>query len=229
MTLRRNKAVIILVVIAAVFSVIAFAVPFPKGGVFWTAYIAEIVALALQIPIFKTAFDGADTPKSNFLGFPVFRVGYIYLGVQTVLSLTLFALGFTPLPTWAAVIMCVIVLGAALVCSIAADIARKQVTLTEQNQTDTTAYMTSLRTRSVQLVNKAGDTKLKTALERLAENIQYSDPVNSQATADCEAALDAAFKQLETAVSTNDTNAEELCRRVQTALDDRNAACKAGK
>lgn len=227
--MRRNKAVIILVVIAAVFSVIAFAVPFPKGGVFWTAYIAEIVALALQIPIFKMAFDGADTPKSKFLGFPVFRVGYIYLSVQTVLSLALFALGFTPMPTWVAVVLCVIVLGAALVSSIAAKIARKQVTLTEQKQTSATAYMTSLRTRSAQLVNKAGDTKLKTALERLAENIQYSDPVSSPATADSEAALDAAFKQLETAVSTNNTNAEELCRRVQIALDDRNAACKAGK
>ena len=227
--MTRNKAIVILVIIAAVFSMIAFAVPFPKGAVFWTAYIAELIAFALQIPIFKMAFDHADSPESKFLGFPVFRVGYIYLGVQTALSLALFTLGFTPMPAWIAVVLCAIVLGAALACSLATNIARGNAERIEQAQTSNTELMMTLRTRSAQLVNKTTDSALRSTLEKLAENIKFSDPVSSPAIAENDRQLETAFAALEKAVKSNAGNVAELCRQAQTALDDRNAACKKNK
>ena len=85
-----NKVLLILGIIAVAFSVFAFLVPFSKDEVFWTAYIFEIIALVIQIPIFKLAFDNANTIKSKFLGFPVFRVGYIYLFTQTAILSRIF-------------------------------------------------------------------------------------------------------------------------------------------
>lgn len=226
---KQNRAIVILVVIAVVFSVIAFAVPFPKTAVFWIAYLAELAALTLQIPIFKMAFDGKETPNSKVLGFPVFRVGYIYLGVQTVLSLIFFGLAFTSIPVWIEAVLFVIVLGGAIVCSMAADIAREEVEQIEYKQAVDTSLMTELRTRSAQLVNRTNDASLKKQLESLAEAIRYSDPVSSPAIAADERKLLAAFERLEQAISANGENVSQVCDEVQAALKVRNAACKMNK
>ena len=75
---RQKKYLLILLLTAVVFSVAAFLLPLNKSGLFWIAYIFEIIAILLQIPVFKLAFDNAETLRSKFLGFPVFRVGYLY-------------------------------------------------------------------------------------------------------------------------------------------------------
>lgn len=225
---KSNKSIMILVV-AALFSVIAFAVPFPINTSFWIAYAAEMIAIVLQVPIFKVAFNGAQDLKSKFLGFPIARIGYTYLTIQTILSLMFFAMGWIPVPTWVTVVVCAIVLGVMLICSITADIARQTVQKIEQTATADTSLMKGLQTRSAQLVNKTNDSSLKRELEKLAENIRYSDPVSSPAIAGEEQRLVSALTQLEGAVANNNTNAVELCTKVQIALDDRNAACKMTK
>lgn len=226
---KSNKAILILVIVAAMFSVVAFAVPFPKNASFWIAYAAELVAIVLQVPIFKVAFGGAEDLKSKFLGFPIARVGYTYLGIQSVLSISIFALGWIPIPTWITAVVCMLVLGIMLVCSITADIARQTVQQIEQTTKVDTSLMMSLRTRSAQLVNKTSNPALKKELEKLAENIRFSDPVGSSAIAAEEQKLVSALTMLEGAVANNDERAIELCRNVQIALDDRNAACKMNK
>ena len=130
---------------AIVFTAVAFLIPFPKGGTFWIAYIAEIISFALQVPFFKTAFDGKEELKSKVLGFPIFRVGYIYLGTQTALSLAFFALGFVPgFPVWLTAVVCLIVLAGGLVCGISADIAHEEVTKMETVMKPDTGFMKSL-------------------------------------------------------------------------------------
>ena len=217
---KSNKSVIVLVVIAVMFSVVAFAVPFPKNASFWIAYVAEIIAIALQVPIFKVAFGGADDLKSKFLGFPIARVGYTYLIIQTILSVMFFSMGWIPVPAWITAVVCVLVLGIMLVCSITADIARQTVQSIEQTSKADTSLMMSLRTRSSQLVNRTNDPALKKELERLAENIRYSDPVSSAAIAVEEQRLVSALTQLESAVINSDSRAIEMCKNVQIALDD---------
>ena len=226
---KSNKSVIVLVVIAVMFSVVVFAVPFPKNASFWIAYVAEIIAIALQVPIFKVAFGGADDLKSKFLGFPIARVGYTYLIIQTILSVMFFSMGWIPVPAWITAVVCVLVLGIMLVCSITADIARQTVQKIEQTTKADTSLMMSLRTRISQLVNRTNDPAMKKELERLAENIRYSDPVSSAAIAVEEQRLASALTQLESAVANSDSRAIEMCKNVQIALDDRNAACKMNK
>ncbi|MCD8219639.1 MAG: hypothetical protein LUC50_04655 [Ruminococcus sp.] len=91
-TKRTKQTLAILATILIVFTVIVFVIPFHKGGTFWIAYLAEVVAIAAQIPIFKLAYDNAKDLKSKVLGFPIFQVGYLCLGIQTVASVILFVL-----------------------------------------------------------------------------------------------------------------------------------------
>lgn len=228
---NNSRIWIILGIIAIVFSVIAFAVPFPKEGNFWIAYAAELIAIALQVPIFKTAYDNAIDLKSRVLGFPVFRVGYIYLGIQTVLSLALLGLGFIDdFPVWIGFILCVIVLAAALICSISVDMARNKIVQIESVQSNDTITIKQLRTRSENLINKTSDTELRSRLEKLAESFRYSDPVSSPKLYTIEQNLMGCFTQLETTVMNgNSSDAAILCQQVENVLNDRNNACKNSK
>ena len=226
---NKTKSIVILILIAVVFTAFAFLVPFPKTPALFIAYITGLIAIALQIPIFKMSFDGRDQLNSKFLGFPVFRVGYYYLGIQMALSLLIFALGFIGFPAWLAALLCIIVLCGAVACSIAADVARETNERIEYKQKADTGFMTQLRERASALVNLTSDSELKTQLQKLSEDIRFSDPVSSPAIANEEQALSSTFNALETAVKSGSENTSELCEEVARSLAVRNGACKANK
>ena len=56
MTKNASRGIITLVIFLAVFSVIAFLIPFPKNTVFWIAYACGIFAILFQLYIFKSSF-----------------------------------------------------------------------------------------------------------------------------------------------------------------------------
>ena len=228
---RQKQLIMILALGAVMFSAIAFLVPFPKNGGFVIAYLAELAAFALQIPIFKAASENADDLISKVLNFPIIRVGYIYLGVQTALSLILFTLGFIPgFPAWVSALLCILVICGAVICSTTAEIAAEEVRKIEFTAKADTRFMTELRVRSASLVNSTDDPELKKSLEKLAENIKYSDPVTNSMSASYETSLDVVFIDLENAVYDRNTQkAAELTVNVQSALESRNIACKKGK
>lgn len=226
---RQKQLLVILTVAAVVFSVIVFLIPFPKKAVFWIVWLFEMIAFALQIPIFKLAFDNAEELKSKVLGFPVFRVGYLYLGIQTVLSLALFALGFIPkFPLWLTLVLCILVLAGAIVCSMTADIARDEVQRVEFEQKKDTSAMTSLKSISASLIPLTSDVALQKQLEQLAEDFRYSDPVSSDALTTVETELSSMLNQLQNHLEQNTATSEEITA-LQKKLAQRNALCKANK
>lgn len=232
MNKKQKQAAAILLITVIVFSLVVFFIPFRKGAAFWIAYISELLAIALQIPIFKLAYDNADDLKSRVLGFPVFRVGYIYLAVQTIASVILFALGgiFKSFPAWIAVIVCVIILSAAIICSIAADIARDEVVRIETAQHADTSFIKEMRVKSQNILNRTSNASLKKQLETLAESFRFSDPVSSENLKSYEEKIAAKFSVLEEYVSANDIDrATKLCNELKQLLSDRNAACKLNK
>ena len=82
MNKTSTKGYIVLGLIFVVFTVIAFAAPFNKTGVFALAYIFGVIAIAYQIYVFKISFTAGGDAKSKFYGFPIAKVGVIYLLAQ---------------------------------------------------------------------------------------------------------------------------------------------------
>lgn len=232
MTKRSKQAIIIMGIILVIFSVAVFVIPFRKGGTFWVAYTSELLAIALQIPVFKLAYDNAKDLNSKILGFPVFRVGYIYLAVQTIASIILFALGgiFEGFPIWVSLIICMIILAAAIICSITADIAREEVEKIEEAQKMDTEFIKLMRVKSKNLVNENSNKVIAELLEDVAEKFKYSDPVSNKSTASSETKIDIMFSELEAAVNSNETDkAEIICGKLITLIDSRNNICKLNK
>lgn len=231
MNKRTKQTILILVLMVAAYSILVFALPFRFCATFFIAYAAELVAIGSMIPIFKVAFENSKTLKSKVYGFPVARIGYIYLGVQTAVSLLLAILStaIAVFPVWVSIVLCSLILIAAWVGCIAADIARDEVEKIEQQTAVNTAFIKQMRVLSKGLAAKAEDATLKAELEKVAEKFRFSDPVSSEHTAVYDSKIDEAFQELERSVAGGDASAESQCKSLMDLIEERNTVCKAFK
>lgn len=231
MNKRTKQTILILVLTAVAYSILVFALPFRFCASFFIAYAAELVAIGSMIPIFKIAFENAETLKSKVYGFPVARIGYIYLGIQTVVSLLLTILStvIVSFPAWIAIVLCSLILIAAWVGCIAADIARDEVEKIEQQTTVDTAFIKQMRVKSKSLAAKTADSARKAELEKIAEKFQFSDPVSSEQTAAYDSQIATAFQGLENAVINGEDSAMAQCKTLIDLIEERNMVCKASK
>ena len=86
--MKKNiKGYIILAILLVVFSVIAFAAPFSMKAPFWIAYVCGVIAIAFQLYVFNVAFANGEDVKSRFYGFPIAKIGVVYMIVQLIVSL----------------------------------------------------------------------------------------------------------------------------------------------
>ena len=96
-------------------------------------------------------------------------------------------------------------------------------------KTDVT-FMRGLQSRVRMLPARCEDAALKAELERFAEQVQYSDPVSSEAILDAEANLSAAVDTLQQALVDGDIPAAlQQVKQCEIALAERNRLCKVSK
>lgn len=113
---NSTKGYVILGILFALISIIAFAVPTVKTTTFWITYVFTAAAFAAQIGVWRTALGKAETLKSKFLGFPVVHIGIVYAILQ-VIAFVVFM--FVPtLPAWSAIVVCSVIAGISAVCMI---------------------------------------------------------------------------------------------------------------
>lgn len=231
MNKRTKQTILILVLMVAAYSILVFALPFRFCATFFIAYAEELVAIGSMIPIFKVAFENSKTLKSKVYGFPVARIGYIYLGAQTAVSLLLAILStaIAVFPVWISIVLCSLILIAAWVGCIAADIARDEVEKIEQQTAVNTEFIKQMRVLSKGLAAKTEDAALKAELEKIAEKFQFSDPVSSEQTAAYDSQIATAFCGLENAVVNGEDSAMAQCKTLIDLIEERNMVCKASK
>ena len=201
------------------FNVIAFAIPTTKATTFWIAYVFTTVAFASQIAIWKFAFKGADTLKSKFLGIPLISVGITYLIIQIV-AFAIF-MAFPIAPTWIAIVVCALILGISAICLIGTDTGKEEINRVEEKVEKKVFYIKSLQVDVEMLAIAETDTVTKAALTKLAEKIQFSDPMSSDALTDIETEISAKVKELKTA-----ENKSEIITTIDSLITERNKKAK---
>lgn len=216
---NSTKGYVILGILFALISIIAFAVPTAKTATFWIAYVFTAAAFAAQIGIWKTALGKAETLKSKFLGFPVVHIGIVYAIVQTV-AFAVFM--FVPtLPTWSAIVVCSIIVGVSAVCMISADAGRNEIERVEAKVQNKVFYIRELQADIELLADNESNATVKTALTQLAEKIRFSDPLSNEQIADLENKISIKAAELKTAASK-----VEIITELNSLLDERNKKCK---
>lgn len=90
--------------------------------------------------------------------------------------------------------------------------------------------MRAMQSKANALVNQCDAPDLRAALQKLAEDFRFSDPVSSDALADVEASLSACLDELQRSLTDGDLDsAAVLCRRAAATLTERNRLCKLNK
>lgn len=218
--MKKNsaKGYVILGILFALISIIAFAVPTVKTATFWITYVFTAAAFAAQIIIWRTAL-GKETLKSKFLGFPVVHIGIVYTVIQ-VIAFAVFM--FVPtLPTWSAIVVCSVIAGISAVCMISADAGRNEIERVEAKVQKKVFYIRELQADIELLADNETNADVKKALTQLAEKIRFSDPMSNEQLADLEDKISTKIEELKTTSSQL-----EIITELNSLLDERNKKCK---
>ncbi len=231
--MKRNvvRGWIVLGVVFVIYNLVVFVVPFPKNGVFFISWLFTLISIAVQSWTFKSAFGHEGGLKSKFYGFPIARIGIIYLVIQTIISLILMGLGFwVKIPIWISIVACGIVLGAAAIGLIAADAVREEITVQDKRMQKDISCILNLRQRAASLPSLTKEKEIKKALEQLSEAFRFSDPVSSPSLSSIEVKLVEAMDALESAIISNDgKDISAIEGDVESLLAQRNSLCKLHK
>lgn len=206
-------------ILFAVLSVIAFAVPTVKTGTFWVAYVFTVIAFAVQVLIWKAAFDKDESLKSKFFGIPTGYVGGEYLLVQIV-AFVIFL--FLPtLPLWSVVIVCGTILGIAVILMISAEAGRNEIERVESRSGKKVFCIKALQADVELLSETERNPELKEALLELSEKIRFSDPMSCGESEDLETAIVTKIAELKSTV-----DKMEKIKEIERLLAERNRKCK---
>ena len=220
---------VVLGVVLVVYNVLAFALPFPKTAVFAVSYLFTMIAILAQIYVIRTAFYRGEGVKSKFYGFPIAKLGVIYLAVQLIAGLVFMALGLI-VPVWLSLALYVVLLGVAAAGFVAADAARDEVVRQEVKLEKDVSRMREFQAKGRALVTLNQIPEAARPLEKLAEDLRFSDPVSSEALTEIEDQLAECLAQLQEAVSAQKTEQIlSVCREAERILAERNQLCKLSK
>lgn len=219
----------VLAILFVVLTVVVFAVPFVKNGVFWVSYLFALVSIVLQGYAIYKGFSRDEPLASKFYGFPVAQVGFVYMLAQLVLSLLFMALAAV-LPLWVTLVVCVIALGAAGVGLITTDAMREEILRQDEVLKKDVSVMRALQSKTRMLKRQCEDPEVAALLSKLAEAVQYSDPVSSEVLQQIEFDLTQMVDELQKAVVEHEYNAaKELIKKAENTLTERNRQCKLNK
>jgi len=229
MTKNQKRTLIVTIIVFVAFSVVAFALPFKKNGVFWLSYIFSTFAILAQIYVLKVAFSGTESVKSKFYGFPIAQIGIVYMGIQVVMSIIFMALAFIT-PIWIPLIVDVLLLAASAIGLISTDAMRDEIERQDVKLEIDTSCMTTLRSVVYSLPGKVDDNGLKSDLQNLADEFKYSDPVSGDSLKDIESELEQTVGELQSAVFNNQIDVvRDLVKKSRNILSERNRLCKLNK
>ena len=215
--------------VAAVYNVIAFALPFSKTAVFFLSWIFTMAATAAQVYVIRTAFFKGEGVKSKLYGFPIARVGLVYLAAQVVLGLIFMALG-TVVPFWLPLVLYVLLMGAAFIGLITTEGVREEVERQERKLVKDVSRMRKFQAHTRMLARDGQIPEAKEPLRELAEAFRYSDPVSSEALKEIEGTIADDLGHLQDAVALLEKEkALELCQKTKRDLEERNQMCRLRK
>ena len=219
------RAIIVMAVVLLAYNFAVFMIPCLKTATFWLSWVFTLLSFAVAgYAIYNSMMRNPDA-KSRFYGFPIARIGVIYLIAQIVVGGIFMALGHI-LPWWLATVLFTIGLAVAVIGLVSAEAVVDEIKVQDETLKKSVSLMRALQSKVGQMATMCEEP----AIKALAEELRYSDPVSSEAIADAEADLSAAIDALQQAVVEGDSAAiAQLCRKASLLLAERNRLCKLNK
>ena len=237
MTIKLGKktliTLLVLVIIAAIYNVIYFAVPWKRelsNAAFWVTYGCTWLALVFAGVVTAIAFGKKDL-KSRVFGIPIFYVGYSLVILQLVIDFVVMGVGsWYEIKYWIPLIVEVLVFGVGAISVIARTAYRDEIDKMEAKAEPKKAFIKEFRIEVDTLVASNGIDAIKPDLETLAEKVRYTDPVSSSAVTEVEDQIVNEFELLQKAINNGEVDkARNQISKVSNLLDERKARLKADR
>ena len=229
---KKSKSVIAIYAILLVVYIVAFLIiPFNKIAASWISFAFTIIAIAGSLLIFNFAFNAKETLVSKIYGYPIFRVGAVYALAQLVIGVVICAISAViAVPYWVALLVSVILLGAAAIGVIITDNTRDLVEEVDESVNVDTKNVTRFQIDIAGIDDVCENTEVKADLEKLNELFRFSDPVTNDETREVEESIKTMLAELKTIVADGSTDdIKALIKKITNALNERNRICKANK
>lgn len=224
-----KKSLIYLGVAIGVFTLIACAMLANFNAMFVVAYLFCVLALATGWYTLRLTFKKGKDAKSQFYGFPILRIGAIYVVIQFAASI-LSMIFAKHLPVGIMLPAFFVLFCFAAGGLLATSATRDEIDRQDQVLKKKVSKMRELQSMSRTMLQNCEDAELKKELEKLADALRYSDPVSSDALATTESNLSACMQELQASIIDGDiSSALQLCKRAQQTLIERNRLCKLNK
>lgn len=225
-----KSVMIIYTVLLAVYSISFWVIPFSKKTDNITAYLFSCIAIILSYITTYQAFQSTDDLTEKIYGYPIFRIGCVYAGVQMLISIVIdFVSVLITIPFWMVFVVCIICLGAAVIGMIMTENARQTVVGVYQETDSKEHKIKSFQLDVSAYVAKCQTPREKTEMEKLAEKFRFSDPVSNSQSEELEAILQVEVERLENMLDQEEEIVLQQVQFVGNLLEDRNRRCKAGK
>jgi signal transduction histidine kinase len=226
-----KSAFAVYMIVLAVYVIGFFAVPMRKPAACWIAFAFTVIAIIGSWLVFNYAFNAKETIVSKIYGYPIFKVGAVYAAAQTAASIIIFVIAsFTTVPYWAALVLSVIMMGAAAIGIIITDSTRDLVEQIDETTKIETENVAHFQISIAGIIDCCEDSALKSELQRLDEAFSYSDPVSNQHTKEIEGKICNLLDTLKNCVENNNAaEAMAYIKKISNALAERNRICKATK
>lgn len=204
---KPKKSLLAMYAITAAVYILLFAlIPFEKPGCSWLMFVFSLIAIAGSCCITVYTFGKNDSLMSKFYGYPVFRIGLIYMLLQLGLSMVMFLIGvFTDVPYWVGLLISLILAGGAAIGLIAADNTHDLLQHIDTETARDTQNVTCFNVDLGNALDLCQDRELLEPLQELATKCKYTDPVSIPQTEELEAQIKEAIIQLQSHLELNQT------------------------
>lgn len=228
MNKKEKSVAMVYGILFLIFNVVYLGVPFCKTAASWIIYVFTLLALVVSFFITAYAFKRGETLSSKVYGFPIFRVSYLYLGIQFLLCVLVSVLGvFIEIATWIPTVSSIVLLGLVMVGLIATDNARDVIQEMEHQVELKTRNLTYFRIDMDDVVSNCDDMEVKKELMALAEEIRYSDPVSADELEVIEQQIGDEVNALKGMIKDEDRGlVKQKIKTIRVLLEDRNRRCK---
>lgn len=224
---KKNSTVYAAFALAVVlYSAIAWLIPWEKNSNFVLSYVSTLLVFGVLFAVWKFAWADSENAMSRFYGIPVIRVGLIYLGVQVGFSI--FVMIFSRwIPSRVVVLLDIAFMCLFLFGIITAKEIKTQIDAMETRQQVQTVVIKRLRVEAGYLSSAFLNPETEEYLNRIEEQLKYSDPVSAPQLEMEEKSLMLLLEQIKEVLEINDLKQlEKLAEQFLAELERRNELCK---
>ncbi len=186
----------------------------------------SLLAITAQIYTVHTVMRRQVLLKERVYDFSLIRVSTLYLIIQLISSL--FFMGFAShIPIFVVVMIEFTILAIAVAGFFAVKAAQREIARQDIELQKNLMKMEELQARINLLISQCDEEQIKDVLQKLTEEVRYSNPLSGDISEEIEDEIDALFVDIEAMALDGDAaNVAELCDRMKGLLRERDRICK---